>query len=202
MPVPRPLIHLPSIAHQHSHALCPLIMDHSPLARLPPELRLVIYEHTLRADREIVISVYDSPLPLMRTGTVHIRPSCCVDRQPLSLLLTCRQTRSEARPVLFAINTWSVDPRWNRTHKDTQLPGELLADWICELGTGAAGLFKAIHICIPMIEFDRPCHYEDVDMFHQLHRGLSNCFNTEKTKIGLGLGAHPMPRFSKGTCGC
>lgn len=69
-------------------------MDESPLAKLPPELRNLIYEYALTADRPYSISVRSASLV----------PKSHRDRGVLSLTHTCKTIRTESTPLFYALN--------------------------------------------------------------------------------------------------
>ena len=79
----------------------------SPLLRLPGELRNRIYEHAL-ADSFI------EPMSYQRTVSRHPRESSNPPMSAtVSLIRTCRQTRSEAEPLFFAHTTFGFDSRYD-----------------------------------------------------------------------------------------
>lgn len=76
-------------------------MDHSPLAKLPAELRNRVYELSLHHDK-----------PFILTGSARRRKGTLVPlhklREPYALLVTCRQIRKEATQLLYALNSFVV----------------------------------------------------------------------------------------------
>ena len=71
-------------------------MDSSPLARLPAELRELIYQYALYQRAYIRIGI--------SSGTPHLYNF--EDPLDLSLTKTCRQLRAESLPALYAMNTF------------------------------------------------------------------------------------------------
>jgi hypothetical protein len=69
-------------------------MDHSPLMRLPPELRNRIYEEVLQMSGEV---------NMILTSKVVKEPDQSI---PLSLTTTCLQLRAETSRMFYALNTF------------------------------------------------------------------------------------------------
>jgi hypothetical protein len=126
----------------------------SPLLELPPELRNEIYHLVLRRSRRIVIS----------------------DSIPeAALLLTCKQIRSEVRPIFYAINRFSV--------RDFNYNG-LKWTWL----SGMAGsLLDHYEIQLDIEERLRPvpgwAHL--MEWLHQVHQGSCRLTPVPR-KRGLG----------------
>lgn len=100
-----------------------------PFARLPPELRLLIYNEYLGLERGTDLSVEDVEhwIILKREGqrwTGWSSGHLSLQNQPPSILATSRQIRSEVLPVLFGARTW-----W--------LPSQLAAlEFLKQIGEG------------------------------------------------------------------
>jgi hypothetical protein len=112
----------------------------TPLLELPPELRNEIYHLVLHRSRRIVIS-----------GSVPEVP----------LILTCKQIRSEARPIFYGINKFSVRGFNYSGSKWTWLSGI------------AGHLLDHYKIQLDIEEHPRPVpNWADlIEWCHQVHQG-------------------------------
>lgn len=99
-------------------------MDHSPLARLPPELRIIIYELVLLSDDPI--KLYDVPLPFKPWKAPN-------------LLQCCRQLKNEASGVYYGENIFVADfsPSGDK---------QALAGWLHTLEPAAHALIRNIRL--------------------------------------------------------
>jgi len=78
-------------------------MDESPLGRLPPELRLAIYEHALAQDDEIELKLkYYRGKPALRAGNTKVHS--------LALTATCKQIRQESKDLFYDLNSFELVP--------------------------------------------------------------------------------------------
>jgi len=82
-------------------------MEHSPLKKVPAELRLEIFKLALRKEGPIHIN--------LRHGTPRANPQN--DRYRLALSVTCKAIRGESFPAYFEANAFSVKPWTPRAYR-------------------------------------------------------------------------------------
>jgi len=75
-------------------------MNHSPLARLPPELRNNVYELALQQSNAVTVCLTKSTMN-------HASRLANIDNT-ISLLQTCTQIRTEATQLFFSVNCFTV----------------------------------------------------------------------------------------------
>ena len=75
-------------------------MDNSPLLKLPPELRVRIYELCLQKATPFIIEAM--PKRRKKNNPPPIKP------YPFPLVATCRQIRREAEGLIYALNTFRI----------------------------------------------------------------------------------------------
>ncbi|KAJ7098540.1 hypothetical protein B0H15DRAFT_945060 [Mycena belliarum] len=83
---------------------------HSPLLRLPPELRALIWEAALGA-RHFDLSLAVVRAPAGSSATPTVVRAASADLLPTALLRTCRLVHAEAAHALYAHNTFRA-PAW------------------------------------------------------------------------------------------
>ena len=102
-------------------------MDASPLARLPVELRVCIYEYTFFRDDHLVLDMSHGSSIKAKSFTSHI----------FALTVTCRELRAEALPVFYANTRFSITltPFLRFQHNSESDPYDALMDAIlyCQL---------------------------------------------------------------------
>ena len=79
-------------------------MKHSPLGRLPPELRNHIYHLALYEPKPIVVRPYG--YEIVECNKSRTQPPPCPS--PVALTITCKAIRQESVQVFYAINTFMV----------------------------------------------------------------------------------------------
>lgn len=119
-------------------------MDASPLARLPPQLRNIIYNRVL---------VQDAPTKLLwvlgALASSNRKPSNFNTR--IALLETCRQIHMEAAPIFYGNNTFSVLDTYARSPKGR------LASWFRDLRSETRKLVRRVTIMdlgYPLVALD------------------------------------------------
>lgn len=144
-------------------------MDKSPLSRLPPELRLCIYEFAL-THSEPVIRIVPwnehghglSGIPTARYWMINQDN----DVNPLNLTGTCRQIHAECSKLFFKVNTNIY------LHNNGSLgPAESLHDFLDFIGPDASSRIRSVkieiespkHICLQQ-KCDCPSFRELVDL--------------------------------------
>ncbi|KAF2483058.1 hypothetical protein BDY17DRAFT_323822 [Neohortaea acidophila] len=78
-------------------------LQHSPLAKLPPELRNLIFEYAVTQLAPIFVEDKDYHNPDRRIS-LRATPRC----RPTALTQTCKQIRDEAEPLLYACNDFVI----------------------------------------------------------------------------------------------
>ena len=97
------------------------------LLALPPELRNVIYEHTL---------ISDEPIQIHRTHSAEtITPT-----SPHPLLHVCRQIRNEASPIYYSGNIFQIRIWW------AQNAEEVLGHWLSVLTDEDHGCVRCVRL--------------------------------------------------------
>jgi hypothetical protein len=92
-------------------------MDASPLGKLAPELRNIIYKMVLKDRSEIRIGASDGGCGVC---------ACSHEILQVSLLRVCKQLNAECEPVFYGINTFTIDlfvwmEHWDRQRYETHL---------------------------------------------------------------------------------
>ncbi|KAK0708008.1 hypothetical protein B0H67DRAFT_648123 [Lasiosphaeris hirsuta] len=120
--------------------------------RLPPELRLQVYDHLLRM-----------PGALDVCGIWNDRP-----RTDVALLRVCRQIHIEASHVLYSTNTFCFLEHCDDFNDDMSDP-ELAycRSWLRSIGSTNAGFIRNVHL---RLREERPTKYY-VDLLH----GIAGC---------------------------
>lgn len=236
-------------------------MENSHLARLPKELRLIIYEYALSADFTISIRPYMSWSADRRYSTAkleiepypdaddsfdagsdedsdiesepgasgdddessgtdsdyHICPRLASDSDddseaepltrpsPMALTYTCRQIRTEALPIFYAINRISISDNDDLYTRYPALQTLLLSRWLRHIPDSQLGLsFRAITISI-RCAWEHPTRssppHDVAQEIYERYVEIASCFNTSRTRLSLDLGDMWEPSHAPGLLG-
>lgn len=100
-------------------------MEHSPFARLPPELRSRMYYYALKRDEAITFSLRPPYNTRIALG------------EPPGLPRTCKALRSESRPIFFSANCFCIKDRGDGSTLRTRAAWRYLCDVAGPDGVGA-----------------------------------------------------------------
>lgn len=112
-------------------------MDDSPLSKLPPELRVMVYEFALL--EEDTIFIYWPKGPVRYNGPVH-------DWTMPGILQVCRQIRTEAGPVYFGGNTFNCDTTCHQRGKAYSPHNMLVSEWLEVMGEIQRKMLRRIRV--------------------------------------------------------
>lgn len=143
-------------------------MDHSPLRRLPLELRLDIYEKVLYAEAGVKVTlnkpIDDSErLPMDKyTSRPH----------PLAIQSTCKEIAKETAGIVFKINdSWS----FVQMNDDSTAWGKRLQQWCRDAGDDC--LLRARNVRFDIGEWDsRPAKYPRGNLTRVLHAQIGSMY--------------------------
>lgn len=179
-------------------------MDCSPLARLPKELRLTIYEYALTQNFAISIRPFIWRSPNERYQTVRLdietvdnssEPNAGPDLPyPLALPSTCRQLRREALPVFYSVNELSIISSPAVYSRSLLLQCALLRDWIRSLGDISTTSFRHVNISVRVPQAHSP-RVKAIEIYAR-YLELAVCFDANVTKIDLDLAGLWMPKIT------
>ena len=172
-------------------------MDHSPLARLPRELRDEIYFHVFHRHETFhlrALSTATSPDRdnaerwdvTMEDGGYHRRTR---PKHMLALTRTCLKTRLEAYAAFFATTAWVI----------TISDDEGLLEWLDRLSPSAAASFKHVEVCADFgynWDWGGGEHHRIASTVVQHYRTIASHFVSTQGKLKLVVLGMEMPGVS------